>query len=1077
MISFLFPRFQFLRNGKAFNRSGFYLILIISGISMVPFNADASGSRSGTGFQNPAKLFPVKGKITGPDNEPLSGATITVTGTNTITSTDAGGNYSLTVRDSNAVLVVSIVGFLTREIVVKNQTTLDITLQKNATALQEAVVVGYATQKKASVVGAISTVNNEALTRRGGVSNLSSALSGQIGGVTVLETTGEPGRDNPQILIRGQSTWNGAQPLTLVDGIERRMNDVSVNEVASITVLKDASATAVFGVKGANGVILITTKRGKVGKPKMNIGASMGIKTISKVPQKMGAYDAQMWKNAAIEREVSTNAAAWQYYLPYQQVLMSKNPRQYPYLYPDVNWQEEVTRDYAKNFRATMDISGGTDFATYFASMAYVREGDIFISHPNETKGYDPGFGYDRFNFRGNLDFKLTKTTKLQTNINGFMGIQKKTGAFDGQMAHIYRSIYELAPDAFPVYYEDGVYGKDPVDNNMHNPVALLEETGTLISNRRHVGMDFNLDQRLDFITEGLSFGANLSWDSYSGSAGPNIRDVGNQGQTIFKFVKPSILDARTHQDSLNAITYFPSQGQAGVNEFDFVLRPWQTGSEFMVNEELNRALFYQARLSYARVFGKHDVSALGIFNRRQEATGGEFARYREDWVGRVTYNFNSKYFLEVNGAYNGSEKFASKYRFGFFPSVAAGWMISEEKFMSKISWVDKLKIRGSWGRVGSDAGITRWGYIGSWVTGTPAWFNNTNGTPLVNSPYGQYREGVIPNENLSWETATKENIGLEFSALKGMITLEADFFKDVRDGIFMSALQRNVPVYFGAAPVPANLGKTETKGYEFSLGFNRRPLKRKDIGYWVKVDISSALDKVLMSEDPALLDDYLKVAGFQIGQTKSQVRGDYINNWDEIYASAPLATNMVQRLPGDWDLVDYNGDGVINTFDVVAFGYPTRPSKTYNATVGLNYGNFSVTAQFFAVTGISLRVPYIQPAAVRWSAASTVLSDYWRPDNTNAFYAGPRLTTSAPVGDFGIYDGSYIRLKTAEISYQLSSGWIKHLGLSSFRIYANGNNLVFWSDLPMDRETGTFDILNAYPMFRQYNFGFDIGI
>jgi TonB-linked SusC/RagA family outer membrane protein len=1027
-------------------------------------------------FQNPV-VFPLKGKVTGNDNEPLGGVSIKVKGVNISTSSDARGNFALNLPSGNATLEFTHVGFLSKEIPVNNQLQLDVSLQKNAVALQEAVVVGYATQKKASVVGAISSINNEALNRRGGVSNLSSALSGQIGGVTVLETTGEPGRGEPQILIRGQSTWNGSQPLILVDGIERRMNDVSVNEVATISVLKDASATAVFGVKGANGVILITTKRGQAGKPKMNIGAAMGLKNMSRVPDKMEAYEAQLWKNAAVEREVATNEAAWKYYLPYEQVLRSRKPQQYPYLYPNVDWKDEVTKDFATNYRANMDISGGTDFATYFASMSYVHEGDIFASHFNEAKGYNPGYGFDRFNFRGNLDFKLTKTTKLQTNINGYTGTAKKTGAFDGSPGHIYRAIFELAPDAFPVYYEDGLYGKDPVNQNYHNPVSLLQETGVLQYNRKHIGIDLNFDQRLDFITRGLSAGANLSWDSYTASRGPDIQDIGNQGQTLYKFVSPAILDAKNAQDSMNAITIFPSQGQSGINEFDFVLRPWTTAYEYMPTADISRAIFYQARLSYQRKFGVHDVTGLAIFNRRQESFGAEFPRFREDWVGRATYNYDGRYFAEVNGAYNGSEKFAPKYRFGFFPSMALGWMMSEEKFLSNLKWLDKLKVRGSWGKVGSDAGIPRWAYVGSWLSGGTSYFNNNNGTPLIGSPYGSYREGVIPNENITWETAIKQNLGLELSVLQEMFSLELDVFKDNREGIFMSASQRNIPVLFGAAPVPANLGKTETKGYELSLSYTNRPETKLGFGYWARINISSARDRVLVSEDPALLANYLKVAGFQIGQTKSQVRAAYINNWDDIYASSPLATNMVQRLPGDWDIVDYNGDGVINTFDNVAFGYPTRPANTYSATLGFSYRNFSVMAQLFAVTNVSLRAPYMTPSPVRWSAVSTELRSYWRPDNTNAYYQAPRLNTSSPTGDFGLYDGSYLRLKTAEIAYSLPEKWMRSLKLSNVRTYINGNNLIFWSDLPLDTETGTFDIQNAYPMLRQVNIGIDISL
>lgn len=1027
----------------------------------------------------------ITGKVVNSSGDALIGVSVTLKGTNTGTSTDSEGIYLITASDGGGTLVFSYVGFVTKEIPINGRSQVDVTLEESVSSLDQVVVVGYATQKKASVVGAISTISGETLEKRGGVSNLASALSGQIGGVTVMETTGEPGGPDPAILIRGQSTWNGSQPLILVDGIERKMNDINVSEVANISVLKDASATAVFGVKGANGVILVTTKRGSVGKPVLAFSAHQAIKNLSKLPTKLDAYAAKSWKNAAIENEISANEVAWQYYTPYEELIRSKKPQidPYTYLYPNVDWVDAATKDFAKSSRINMNVSGGTDFAKYFASLGYSHDGDILASTYNGAKGYDPGFGYNRFNFRGNLDFNLTKTTTLSTNISGYIGQQKSTNAdFGGggqTFGHIYRGLYELAPDAFPVKYPSGRYGKDPRDINMNNPLAILNEGGVRYNNRRYIGTDLKLNQKLDFITKGLSLAANVAWDNYVNSNGPSIVDGGNQGQVIYEFQNAAMLNAVTRQDSLDNLFIHTTAGATGINEFDFILRPWTISTETVNNNSLERALFYQAGLNYARSFGEHDVTGLFLFNRRENASGSEFANYREDWVGRVTYNYGSRYFAEINGAYNGSEKFSSKYRFGFFPSAAVGWMISNEKFMEPFTtWLDKLKIRGSIGKVGSDNGIPRWGYVGSWEfpgTGVQraSTFYGANGTPLQYSPYLTYREGVIPNANIRWETATKKNIGFELAALGNMFTLDVDLFQDHRNDIFMTASRRNIPNLFGAAAVPANLGETETKGYEIALGFNKP--SANGIGYRIMLGMTKAKDIVLKSEDPLLLPAYQKVVGFQIGQTKTQVTTSYLNNWDEVYASAPIETNMAQRLPGDWDLLDYNSDGVVNTFDNVAYGSPDRPENTYNATVSLDYKNLSLLVQFFAVSNISFRTPYVTPALQRWTAVSSELGDYWTPNNTDAFYKAPRLTTTSPTGQLGLYDGSYVRLKTAEIAYRFTGKWIKNLGISSARVSLSGNNLIFWSDLPMDRETGSFDIQSGYPMYRQFDFGVDI--
>lgn len=1013
--------------------------------------------------------------------EAMPGVTVIIKGTRIGVNTDVNGKFALKLLDREAVLLISFIGYTTQEISVTSNSDVKIKMVTALKQIDEVVIVGYGAQKRESIVGAITNTTNETLEKRGGVVNLAEALSGQLPGVMVMDRTGEPGREDPAIMIRGKSTWNGATPLILVDGVERRMNDINVNEVESVSILKDASATAVFGVKGANGVILITTKRGELGKPKLSVSANVGVKDISKIFTLEEAFTAQNWKNAAIEHEVASNEIAWQYYLPYEQVLRSKKPQQYPYLYPNVDWVAEVTKPFATNKAVNMNVTGGTEFAKYFASIAYSNEGDILKSGKND-KGYNPEYSYNRLNFRGNLDFELTKTTKLSTNVSGYATMKKETMAYANNW--IFQSLYTLPPDAFPVRYEDGLYGKDPADVNLHNPLAILNEAGLKKTNRLFIGTDLKLEQKLDFITKGLSASANLSYDNTFGSSGPDITDIGNQGQTLYKFIYPSILDARTHSDSLNAVVLIPSVGASAVNEYDFVLRPWTIASPSVNNGVLERTLYYQLSLNYSRKFELHDVTGLFLFSRRQNATGADFPNYQENWVSRITYAYDRRYFADINGAYNGSEKFGPGYRFGFFPSLGLGWMVSNESFMKKYAWISKLKLRGSIGKVGSDTGIPRWGYLGSWASGTyastraNALFGNTNGiiNPItaMDSPYTYYWEGTIPNPNINWETAVKKNIGFEFSFLKGLITFEGDFFKDNRKNIFMGASSRNIPSYFGAEAVPINLGKTETKGMELDLVFRKRT--HSGFEYWFRQTITRAKDVVLQAEDPKLRDAYLNTVGFPIGQTKSQIQdGSIASNWDEVYAQTSQDNN-IRKLTGDWGIIDFNGDGKINSFDSTPYGYPNdRPGNTYSTYVGLEYKNFSFSVQFYGVTNITQYVGLASPAATRKSALSSYLVDYWSIDNQDAKFKAPRLTTGSPWGQYQQFDGSYLRLKTMEISYNLPNNLTKSLGIANARLYINGNNLLYWSDLPMDNESGSFDVYNSYPTYRLVNMGIDL--
>ena len=1028
----------------------------------------------------------ISGSVTGADKAPLPGVTVAVKGTTLGTTTDMQGKFTLSITATAKTLMFSFVGMQTQEVEIGPTNEYNVVLKESTIGLEEVVVVGYGAQKKQSVVGAVAVVADKELLRRGGVENMAQVISGQIAGVTVMERTGEPGREDPTILIRGMSSWNASQPLILVDGIERRMSDIDVNEVANVSVLKDASATAVFGVKGANGVILITTKRGEKGKATLSLTANKGWKMVSKIPSLMRAYEAQSWKDEGIRNELSSNETTWQYFIPNEIVLRSKQPiaEEYKWIYPDVNWRKELFKTSAPSSTYNLSLSGGTDFARYFASVAYLHEGDLFNNNYNYEKNYDPRYTYDRFNFRGNLDLDLTKTTTLSSNLSGYLGTKNVSQAdYSWTYAYmLFQSYYYTAPDSFISKYPDGRYGYDPTNQYYTNPLVIGNEGGRRVTNRRQISSDTKLTQKLDFITEGLSAAANISYDTYIISNGPSIVDYGNPGAARFKHIYPSILDARTKQDSLNAIIYaapYPGAGNLGVRDFDNMLPPWYTQNESVSTSELERALFYQVSVNYARRFGQHEVSGLMLFNRRVNATGPIFASYREDWVGRLTYNYDNRYFAEFNGAYNGSEKFGPNYRFGFFPSMALGWMVTNEEFMKQFTWLSKFKIRGSIGQVGSDAGIPRWGYLSSWTyigTGetSASWLTDASGTP-IQSPYKTYMEGTISNSEIRWEVALKKDIGAEIDILNRLFTLNIDFWQDNRSDVYITSTSRNMPNYFGASPVAANLGATETKGYELEFGINKTLGNGIDI--YIKEAISHAKDKVTKYEDPQLLSSYQKTAGFAISQTRTQERDGFMNNWDDVYASVPAESNMQWRFPGAWNIVDFNGDGIINTYDNNPYGFAGRPQNTYSTEIGCSYKGLSFMAQLYGVNNITLSNFWSTgpTPTILGTQVCTDRSDYWTPSNTDAYYMAPRFITSTSSGDWTLMDGSYLRLKTVELSYTLPPKSLRFAGVSNCRIYITGNNLFLWNHTEADFETSGVTAYNSYPMYKVIHLGIDI--
>ena len=1029
-----------------------------------------------------AQKIHVKGNLVDGTGEPLIGATVKVKGNASVGAvTDLDGNFKIDVPSENSTLVFTYVGMKTKEVKIGKKREFKLSLEDD-NAIGEVVVVGYGQQKKASVVGAITQTTGKVLERAGGVSDIGSALTGNLPGVITSSSSGMPGDEDPKIVIRGVSSWNSSDPLVLVDGIERPMSSVDIHSVQSISVLKDASATAVYGVKGANGVILITTKRGTEGKAKISASASSALKLVSKLPETYGSADALYYVNQAIKHELGLSPSSWgdirstdfinNYNAPAGSIdpetglLMSER-------YPDVDWQKELFKDYAMSYNANVNIAGGTKAVKYYAAIDYQHEGDLFREWEN-NRGYTSGYGFNRINVRSNLDFQLTKTTTLKANLAGSHGIRKSPyGLEKGSWAEtqLWQAAYSAPHDTFLPQYSDGAWGYFPKDTQgSPNSVTNLALSGEQSTTTTRINTDFTLEQDLSFITKGLKASALVSWDNVFVEASRGIDDRNHAAQ--YKYVDPVT----------GEVTY--KEKPAGNNNFDFVETiAWKTDAGALNNNLTQRNLFYQAQLYWGRKFGQHDVTAMGVFNRSERATGSQFTNYREDWAFRTTYNYADRYMLEYNGAYNGSEKFSKDNRFAFFNSGAIGWNVANEKWFKPVAetkvfgrnLVDILKLRYSYGEIGEDNVWERWLYQTTWAYGGKTHLDSTN--PGNESIYTWYKEAKVGNPDIHWEKAIKKNFGIDYAFLGGLVAGSLEFFNEKRSDIMIAGSSRSVPFYFGASAPYMNKGRTKTTGYELEVRLKYD--FANGIHAYANMNMTHAKNVVTEHDDPELLPSYQKNVGYSIGQAKCYLDNGTAQSWDDVIAMTPHNTNDNQKLPGQYIITDFNGDGVIDTNDSAPYGYTGTPQNTYNATIGIDYKGFSIYAQFYGVTNVSRYVafnslpkPYLHTVfkeGAHWSTSTPDGIPSLRMNSTPSYYEGTRF----------LYDGSFCRLKNLEVAYTWNGGWIKSLGLSMLKVYVNGNNLFLWTDMPDDRESnfaGTgLASQGAYPTMKRINFGFKL--
>lgn len=1031
----------------------------------------------GTGVYSQSS-YTVEGTVVDSHQEPLIGVTIMVVGKPGVgVVTDFEGNYRITLDAEDTALEFSFIGMETQRIRVTGRTRVDIEMSESLLIFDEVVVVGYGRQKRESVVGAITQTSGEILERSGGITSVGAALTGNLPGVVTSASTGMPGAEDPRIQIRAASTWNNSDPLILVDGVEREMNTVDINSIESISVLKDASATAVFGVQGANGVILITTKRGTEGKAVVSAGFNATMKTVSKLPNKLDAYDALLFRNEVIEYELAATEDTWPSIRPYDFIRKYRYPanQEERERYPNIDWQDALFKSNAMSYNANVNVAGGTKHVRYYANLDYVNEGDLFKKYES-ARHYDAGYGYDRINMRSNLDFSLTPSTVLKVNLAGSHGVRKGPWGNLDNASGVWNNAYTGAPDLYYPQYENGMfgyYGPNPV--LMGNSVRALAISGIEYQTNTTLATDFILEQDFGQWIKGLNFRGAVSIDNRFREGGRGVNDMNNEPNSMW--INPETGEP-AYQFSI-----------IGYHNFDFPDRiMWSSQGGSLSNSNTYRRFDYSAQLNYdVPLPSRHDLGLMGTFERKQYARGSQILNVRENWIFRANYNLDGKYTIEYNGAYNGSERFAPDYRFAFFSSGGLSWMISEENFMSSLTFLDMLRLRASYGVIGDDSGAIRWGYMDSWGRRGYAafleksWDGGAGGGYTNSGGMGQwYYLATLGNPDLQWETVTKTNYGVEYGFFNGFLRGSFEYFVDKRNDILTRGNDRAIPPYFGMEAPAANTGKVEASGFELEVRLNYKFMS--GLRLWADFSSTHAENKIVFADEPLLLPEYMIKTGKMINQTRSYLGYGFYQNWDELYATTPFEANDDQKLPGNYYIMDFNGDGIIDSYDQVPYSYPNIPQNTYTTTVGAEWKGLSAFVQFYGVSNVTRSIDY-NTFSGKYNSAFDEGST-WSKDNPNPDVEMPRWErkpSSSALGHKRYFDASFLRLKNAEIAYTFSqnSSILRGSGLSRLRVFLNGNNLLLWTKMPDDREsnfaTGGSSGSGAYPTVKRFNFGVNV--
>lgn len=1055
-----------------------------------------------------AQSVTVTGVVKDERNDPVPMAAVMIKGTTDGVLADIDGNYSIEI-DMSQTLVFHVIGYddvfvpLTDTRVKKRNGAYvcDIKLKSSAEIMDELVVVGYGSQKKETMTSAVSDVSGLEI-RKMNITNMSQAVSETMPGVFGSIQSGQPGMDDAKLTIRGRGTWGNTDPLILIDGMQTTggFEQLDAGEIESISVLKDAAATAPYGVLGANGVILVTTRRGNKGAPTVNASASITAKSLEEYPPLLDAYDV-----IQLGQTANMNGGTYNWVRTERNLNQYRQSDRNEIYYPDVDWYREMIKPVGFEHQARVNVSGGTDFVQYFSSLSYNHQGDIF-DVDNKNDFYDPSFNFDKVNFRTNLDFNITKTTRFSTDISGRMETISEPNASTGSSEYynVFKFLNNSSPVTFPKYYPEefikthpdpmepgfeGVRIPDLLYNtpSQSNPYYWINYTGMRKQRRDIIDLALKFEQDLDFITEGLTFSARYTHSSriiykktYANSINKYIYDVASGTWRRN--------DRTTYNTTANG--FHPSGGE-GFNTF-------------------NRNTYYEAKLDYTRSFGKHNVNAMGVFNRTKKEDKYEFPEYHEDWVGRINYNYDSKYMMEVNAGYNGSEKFIKGARFGFFPSASVAWNLAKESFVAdNLDFINNLKLRYSVGKVGNERGADRWSYIGGWGYYTPSKNDGKNIVPSlfdstpefgipVGDKIGQIGEVKRANVDATWEESVKHNLGFDLGLLKGDLNINMDFYKEYRTQIYVTLPQAS---YYrpglgfyrnwegdnwddqseaAHTATPVNKGEAKSRGVEFVADYSH--YFSNGITFGLFGNVNYADNRMVIKADRAYAPDYQKDAGKPIGWNSGYQTNGYLNTFEEA-VNAPKVDYDNQ--PGNYRWADFNSDGVIDLKDRVPMMGTNQPFFTYGFGTSASYKGWDLRVRFFGKSNVyygtngEVWYPRIDGDLL---AGKTYHLDTWTPENTEAEFPSYTSDFNARYKqhhDQKYVNAKYLRLQSVQMSYLLVSPWIKHkLNISTVRFNLTGNNLYTWTQVPFGDPEGGNSLSGGYgnyPLVRRVTFGIDL--
>jgi TonB-linked SusC/RagA family outer membrane protein len=992
----------------------------------------------------------VSGVVLDESGKPMPGVSVAVRGTTTMTSTGNDGKFKLIVQSPDAVIGFSFIGYETATVTVGSQTSLQIHMKVASKSLGEVAVVGFGTQRRVSLVGAQSEIKPAEFKQP--TANISTMLAGRIAGVVGVQRSGEPGRGAADLWIRGISTFgngNSSGPLVLVDGVERSINNISPEDVESFTVLKDAAGTAVYGVRGANGVILIKTKTGKVGKPQIYLDYNEGVNTFTRRPEMLDGISYMRLANEALTTRNQNPKYSEEYI---QNTINQKDPL----LYPNVDWMDAVFNKFGHTRSTNLNASGGVENAQYYVSLGYYNESGFMKT--DELANYNSSMKYNRYNFTSNLNLRVTKTTKLDVGLQGYFS----NGNYPGiSSSSIFQSAMDAAPVAYPVMYPGGLVPGQSSNGGFRNPYADLTRRGYTNEFRNQLYSNIRATQELDALTPGLKASAMFAFDSY------------NQNFIV-----------RSKRED----TYYPDQSNPYKPDGSLNLIKTFNGDQYLGfdnspgNRQTSRKFYTEASLNYDRSFGKHRLGGLALFysSDRSNALAGDFISSIPErslgLAGRVTYSYSDKYFLELNAGYNGSELFAPGNRFGFFPAVGVGWIASEEKFFEPLKKaITFLKFRYSNGNTGLGSAGERFLYITNLNTYDNAY------------KYGQvpvFVRGININRyatNVKWSVSNKQDLGIEFRTLNDQLSVIVDLFKEHRTGIF---LQRASSVDFmGLENQPyANLGIVDNKGFDASLVYDTH---FGAVDLKLRGNITYTRDKLIEDDRPPQNYPWMEHRGNNVLARYGYIAEGLYASEDEVNKSA-VPGDKSKVKPGDIKYRDLNGDGIINSYDVTKIGRGDVPSTVYGFGFDVGYKGFSFGLLFQGITDVdrmlagSAIIPFNGGGGL--TNAYSIATDRWTVDNPDqqAFY--PRLAygeaennNNTQASSWWIKDVSFLRLKSAQLAYNFPTTWLNRTGIRNASVYVQGINLFTFSKFKLWDPELNSDNGSAYPNIRTISLGMNL--